>query len=39
MFDSANAAKGEKRFLEDCQQGSDLKVIFVTPKEFKIINE
>jgi poly-gamma-glutamate synthesis protein (capsule biosynthesis protein) len=39
MFDSVNAAKGEKRFLEDCQQGSDLKVVFVTPKEFKIINE
>jgi hypothetical protein len=39
LFDSVNAAKGEKRFLEDCQQGADLKVVFVTPKEFKIINE
>lgn len=39
VFNSKEAATGEKRFLEDCQQGTDLKVVFVTPKEFNIINE
>ena len=39
MFATKDETKGEKRFLEDCGFTSGLKIVFVSPKEFKYIEE
>ena len=39
MFATKEETKGEKRFLEDCGFTSGMKIVFVSPKEFKYIEE
>jgi poly-gamma-glutamate capsule biosynthesis protein CapA/YwtB (metallophosphatase superfamily) len=39
MFATIDETKGEKRFLEDCGFTPGLKIVFVSPKEFKYIEE
>jgi hypothetical protein len=39
MFATKEETKGEKRFLEDCGFTSGMTIVFVSPKEFKYIEE
>jgi hypothetical protein len=39
MFATKEETIGEKRFLEDCGFASGMKIVFVSPKEFKYIEE
>jgi poly-gamma-glutamate capsule biosynthesis protein CapA/YwtB (metallophosphatase superfamily) len=36
---SLDQAKGQKLFLEDCKLGGALKIVYVSPKEIKIVEE
>jgi poly-gamma-glutamate synthesis protein (capsule biosynthesis protein) len=37
--ESLEAAKGNKRYLQDCLIKGQLKIVFISPEEFKIIEE